>query len=326
MKILFVYSGNRDLNSPIVLNQAQSMITSKMIICYYPINNKGIWGYFKHIVLLRSFLHKNKFNIIHAHYGLCGIVALFARSDEKVIVSFMGDDLLGSTSSDGRLTLSSKLLAKFNIIFSHRFYDFSIVKSEQMFHVLKNSNNVSIYPNGVNLNVFLPVDKEFAIQRIGFSGNDTNLIFVSDPIRHEKNFLLAQHAIRILNNNTHRLHIIKNVVPEELKYYYSAADILILTSLHEGSPNVIKEAMACNCPIVSTDVGDVVEVIGDTEGCYISSFDPNDVAEKVKLALKFRKEHGQTKGRERIIELGLDSETIARKIIEVYNKVLKITD
>lgn len=322
MKILFVYSGNRSKSSPIVLNQAQSMIASNIDLGYYSINKKGIWGYFKHVLLLRKFLHINKFNIIHAHYGLCGIVALFARRDEKVIVSFMGDDLLGSSGAEGRLTLGSKLLAKINGFLSYRFYDYSIVKSEQMFHVLKKSTNVSICSNGVSLDGFLPIDKSLAIKRTGFSGNDINLIFVSDPVRHEKNYTLALSAIGILNDSTHRLHIIKNVNPKELKYYYSAADILIMTSLHEGSPNVIKEAMACNCPIVSTDVGDVRAVIGDTEGCYISSFDPVDVSQKIKLAIEFRQKYKQTRGRERIIELGLDSENVAKRIVGIYEKII----
>jgi glycosyltransferase involved in cell wall biosynthesis len=102
----------------------------------------------------------------------------------------------------------------------------------------------------------------------------------------------------------------------------NASDVLILSSLHEGSPNVIKEAMACNCPIVTTNVGDVKWVLDNTDGCYISSFDPKEYVEKIKLALEFSEKNGRTKGRDRIIELGLDSVTIAKKIINVYQKVL----
>ncbi len=92
----------------------------------------------------------------------------------------------------------------------------------------------------------------------------------------------------------------------------------MLTSYNEGSPNVIKEAMACNMPIVSTNVGDVKEVVGKTKGCYITSFEPEDVAEKIKLALEFGK---RTIGRDDIKHL--ESSVIAKKIINVYKSVLK---
>jgi glycosyltransferase involved in cell wall biosynthesis len=79
--------------------------------------------------------------------------------------------------------------------------------------------------------------------------------------------------------------------------------------------------MACDCPIVSTDVGDVKEVIGNTDGCYISSFHPEEVVEKIRMAIKFG---STTRGRDRLIQLGLDSVTIADKIINVYQQVLEI--
>jgi glycosyltransferase involved in cell wall biosynthesis len=90
----------------------------------------------------------------------------------------------------------------------------------------------------------------------------------------------------------------------------------------EGSPNVIKEAMACNCPIVATDVGDIRWVLGETEGCYISSFDTKEFADKIRLALKYSETVGRTNGMKRIQELGLDSETIAKRIIDIYKKAL----
>lgn len=100
----------------------------------------------------------------------------------------------------------------------------------------------------------------------------------------------------------------------------NAADVLLLTSRYEGSPNVIKEAMACNCPIVATDVGDIRWIIGDTEGCYLTSFDPGDVASKLQLALKFGR---RTRGRERLIELGLDSVSVAKRIVQLYQDVIE---
>ena len=99
----------------------------------------------------------------------------------------------------------------------------------------------------------------------------------------------------------------------------NAADLLLLTSLWEGSPNIVKEAMACNCPIVTTDVGDVRTVFGNIEGCFISNFDSDDVANKIERAILFGL---RTEGRKKIIDNELDSGSIAKKIIDLYQKSL----
>ena len=142
---------------------------------------------------------------------------------------------------------------------------------------------------------------------------------MSNPNRPEKNFNLVRQACDMLNDKNIDLHAIYNIPHDKIPYYYYSADLLLFTSLSEGSPNVIKEAMACNLPIVSTDVGDVKEIIGGIEGCFICSYDPKDVADKIKMALDYGK---RTNGREQIIKLGLDSDSIAKKIIKVYEEVV----
>ena len=103
-----------------------------------------------------------------------------------------------------------------------------------------------------------------------------------------------------------------------MSLYYSAADLLLVTSSLEGSPNVVKEAMACNCPIVSTDIADIKEVIGKTKGCYLKNFDPENISDKIKMVLKDRK---RTSGREDIRWLSSDS--IAKRVINLYDNVLE---
>ena len=80
--------------------------------------------------------------------------------------------------------------------------------------------------------------------------------------------------------------------------------------------------MACDLPVVSTRVGDVEWLFGDEPGHFIAEHDPDDVADKIKLALEFSEKYGRTNGRQRIIELGLDSDSIAKRIIEVYEEVI----
>ena len=117
----------------------------------------------------------------------------------------------------------------------------------------------------------------------------------------------------MIKNPNLELLVVMGIASSKLYLYYSAADVLILTSFHEGSPNVIKEAMACNCPIVSTKVGDVEWITSKTEGCYIAERSIRDVADKLERAIYFANHQNRTNGRERIISLKLDDANIAQK-------------
>ncbi len=322
MRVLFVSSANKGSISSIVLMQGRSLERQGIFIDYFGIKGKGIKGYVGNIPILHKYIKSTNPDIIHAHYGDSGLVAFCAKNKKKLIVSFMGDDLLGSNLSDGSMSFKSILLTHLNKFLANRFFSHSIVKSMEMARMLK-TLNMSVIPNGVDLSLFYSFDKKHAKEMLGIKDNDHMVIFVSNPIRPEKNFSLADIAIKKIGLPDVRLIAIYNVNHSELVKYYNAADFLILTSLHEGSPNVLKEAMSCNCPIVSTNVGDAAWILGNTVGCYISSFDKDDVKQKILNALNFANRNDRTDGRNRILEIGLDADSVARKIIEVYNKILK---
>jgi len=229
----------------------------------------------------------------------------------------MGDDLVGANDLNGKIRLLSLLLVKLNRFLAKYFYDFNIVKSKEMQNVLKISNSVVI-SNGVDFSRFFEIDKETSRKKLDLIKDIKQVLFCSDPKRPEKNFKLANEAVALLPFSNVELSVIYNLKQEDLVHYYNAADCLILTSFHEGSPNVIKEAMACNIPIVSTDVGDVKDVISKTNGCFISSFEPNDVADKIQKAFEYDK---RTTGREDIKHL--ESSIVAKKIINIYKIVLR---
>ncbi len=182
--------------------------------------------------------------------------------------------------------------------------------------------DISVVPNGVNLNVFYSMDKRECQKQLGWDYDKKHILFAANPSRPEKNFRLAKQAFSILNNENIVLHFLNNVSPERMPLWINSADVVMLVSLWEGSPNVIKEAMACNRPIVSTDVGDVSWLLDGMDGCYITSFDPENIAKSLKLSLRFSETKGLTQGREKIIELGLDSKTTAKRIISLYKLVL----
>ncbi len=319
MKVLFVSSGNSKVGiSPIVKNQGESLINKNIDLTFFTIKGKGFKGYLKNIIPLRKLIKKKKFDIVHAHYSMSAFVAILAGA-KNLVISFMGDDLLGSQKHDSTYTIKGKLQVILSYLIS-KIATYNIVKSIEM---SKKLNKFEIIPNGVNFNKFRPILKDKAIDKLGFDNSINYVLFPANKNRPEKNYSLFIKAKDLLNQPNIEILSFDNTSNEIVPFYFNASTLIVLTSYHEGSPNVIKEAMACNIPIVSTDVGDVEEVIGNTEGCYITTFEPEDVADKIKMALEFAKTKGRTKGRERLVELGLDSETVAKKIISIYEKVLK---
>src|SRR5262249_17999257 len=134
----------------------------------------------------------------------------------------------------------------------------------------------------------------------------------------QKNFPLARQAMHhlTLNGIEAQLIVARDRAHDEIPLYMNASNVLLLTSVHEGSPNVVKEAMACNIPIVATDVGDVRQVIGRTEGGSVCPAEPQALARGLERALHHR---GPTTGRADIEHL--DNIVIARRLVALYREL-----
>jgi len=308
MKILFISGSNHKFGiGPIVKAQGESLKNNGVELEYFPIKGKGFKGYIKNVFRLRKYLKSKSFDLIHSHFVLSSIVATLSNPD-RLVVSLMGSDVYRSS------------FWKYLIILFNKRWDALIVKSEKMKQIL-GLPDTYIIPNGVDLEKFYPIDKQTAKDKLGWN-NKKYILAATSSNTPGKNFELAKKAVEILKNSDIELVTFQHIPHDTFVYYLNAADVILMTSKYEGSPNIIKEAMACNCQIVSTDVGDVKWVIGNTEGCYMTTFDPQDVADKIKTALHFSENVGRTIGRDRIIKLKLDSDTVAKKIIKIYNIVL----
>jgi teichuronic acid biosynthesis glycosyltransferase TuaC len=306
MKVLFISSGNtKEGISPIVKRQGDSLIAEGVDLQYFTIKGKGILGYLSNLSDLRQVINEFQPDILHAHYSLSAFLATITKA-KPIVVSLMGSDVKSAKWY--------KIVLWFYCKF---FWDITIVKSHDMESSL-GFNNLHVIPNGVNTNIFYSMSKLEAQNKLNRDKNKTNILFAANPKRAEKNYSLAKEAVSLLDKHEMVLHSLEDVQPELIPIWLNASDVIILTSLWEGSPNVIKEAMACNRPIVSTDVGDVKWIFGETEGCYICEFSSADLAQKINLALNFL----ETKGRDRIIDLELDSFSIAKRIIKIYEKLV----
>jgi glycosyltransferase involved in cell wall biosynthesis len=255
-------------------------------------------------------------DLVHAHYGLSGVAAL--RMSGPLVVSFCGDDVLGTTGRNGRVTKRSVALARLSRVAARR-ADAVIVKSEEMRQRLLGIRDAEVIPNGVDLAVFSPRPRADARTELGWPEDEPILLFAGDPDEPGKNWALAADVARRLGTNGKavRLEAFWGRPQRELVNAMSAADVLILPSLHEGSPNVVKEAMAVGLPVVAAPVGDCVERL---EGCSPGAVVPHDVDAFVEAIEGVLDAGRRSNGRERIAPLAL--EAVARRVLGVYERVL----
>ena len=180
-------------------------------------------------------------------------------------------------------------------------------------------NNDIILPNWVDLHLFRPLNKKECRNKLEWERDKKYILFASNPARPEKNFALAKHTVENLNNDKIKLKVLYDVDHKLIPIYLNAADVFLLTSKWEGSPNIVKEAMACNIPIVATEVGDIKYLFGNIEGYYYTDPDPNKLVEYINFVLN---NDIKPTGRQRIIDLNLDYDSFAEKLISIYLEIL----
>jgi len=267
---------------------------------------------------LRQRLTDSSIDLVHAHYSYVGIVAR-TQWRVPVVVSYCGDDLLGTMSARGRQTLFGRLAVIAGRLLSKQ-VDGVIVKSRAMAKVLRRKKGVYIIPHEIDLELFQPFDREEARKLLDLDLRKKYLLFAANPDIPVKRFPLAKAVADHLSRQdpTIELLVVHREPQKRLPLFMSACDALVFTSYQEGSPNVVKQAMACNLPIVSTDVGDVREIIGKTEGCSICEPEAGDFGRHLSSILHHRE---RTSGREQVQHLA--GPVVAQRIIEVYEQVLR---
>ena len=319
LKILIVAADKYGKFSPFVEEQINSLEARNCYIERYAHRAHGLFNYIKEIPHLRKAILKINPDVIHAHFGLTGLMSTLASIGLKVpvVITYHGCDI-----NDKKIRPFSRIamcLSQWNIFVSYRQMINAFV-SEQ---TARKSDKWSIIPCGINVHSFDSKYTNHEWFNTRFS-SDRIVLFAGSFESIVKNPSLAKKTIEIYNlhnpENPAELIELRGYSRDEVVTLMSKCNTLLLTSIREGSPQVIKEAMACGCPIVSVDVGDVSERIDGVMGCYIvKSYNPYELAKAIELSI----EYGRTKGREKILQDGLDNMQIAEKLIEIYINLLK---
>lgn len=311
MKVLVVCSFNRGSISSYVQNQVDSVKRFDINIEYFLIHGKGMIGYLSNYTRLRKKITRFKPDLIHAHYGFSGLLSVL-QQDIPVITTFHGSDL------------NLFWVRTFSVL-THFLSRWSVFVSQKLVDLGKVRKNYSIIPCGVDLNCFYPLDLYESREKLGYPAEKVLILFSGAFENKIKNYLLARTAVNYLNESifldqSAELIELRGYSPEEVNLLLNACNVALMTSFSEGSPNFIKEALACNRPIVSTDVGDVKFLIEPVTGCFIAKSEKEDIADKINEALDYPSSKG---GRQRIQDLGLEIDATAERIIDLYKKVLQ---
>lgn len=304
------------LPPPFLERQMLSLIKNKMDIDKFEIKGKGVIGYLSNIFKLRKKVNNNNYDIIHAHYSLSALIVILSFINKPLVTSFMGSDLVGTFNKKGTKKVSSFInyfISKFVQIFTDKI----IVKSENLAEFIFLKQKMRIIPNGINFDIFKPLSKKKIRSKLNLELNKNYILFIGDKNNYRKNFSLLSKCLKDLEeNNIYLIDINYPITTDEVILYLNATDVLVLTSFFEGSPNIIKEALACNCRVVSVDVGDVKQHISNIEGCYISKYDKSDLCNKIKSSINYDKNFNS---RKKISYL--DSDKISNEIIKIYNSL-----
>lgn len=303
MKILFVCKGKANGQiSSITGNQGTSLIQAGAQVSYFLVKGSGVSAIFSNIRALRKTCRQGDFDVIHAHYAFWGYLAALAGC-KPLVVSLMGSDLVYAR------------WYKYAVRLFNAFYWKKLIVKTQQMHDYAKTKDTMVVPNGIDIGVFRPMNRAIALEKTGWHPDRKHVLFAADPQRPEKNFNLCKTAFDLVNKPDYELHTLGQIDHDLMPYLYNAATVVVLSSLREGSVNVVKEAMACNRPVVATDVGDVRQNMNSVYGCFIASFEPKDMADKIELAMQVK----TAESRKAIAHLA--SEKVAEKLIGIYKSV-----
>jgi len=247
VKVLFVCSGTTSHVAPFIKDQQTLLIDKGLEVDLFTIENKGYVGYFKSILKLRKYIKKHHYDVIHAHYGLSGLVATFQKK-LPVVVTYHGSDI-----HQAKIYKFSKLTIKRA--------DQNIFVSEKLRKIAGNPKNSYVIPCGVDFNIFNKKKRSILREKLSLSLHKKYVLFSSDFQRAIKNPQLALDAVAMIDNV--EIIELKGYSRNEVADFINAVDICLLTSQDEGSPQFIKESAACGQNIVTTKVGDIDEILKD---------------------------------------------------------------
>ena len=314
MRILHVTNNFPTLNFPIfgifIKEQIESLNKLGAVNEVFFINSReeGKGAYVRSLWKLRRLLKQNRYDIIHCHHSFSGVIFLLSGRwiNTRRLLSYQSDP-----RNEGGRILFRVLYLFFNRI---------ILKNKPK----KNGLLKLVYlPNGVNTSFFVPMDKNQCKDKLGLDKSKRYVLFMDSYNRRPcKRIDRFSRTLAILRDKFHHTDleplVLTNTARNLIPAYINASDLHLLTSDFEGSPNSVKECMACNIPVVSTPVGNVSDMLSDVGGSHVAgSFNPAELAELSDRSLNTQ----NINSRDTLAVKGLDIEAVAIRLLDLYSRI-----
>lgn len=260
-------------------------------------------------------LRQNSYDLIHAQWSQSALLAMPRRL--PLVVTFRGGEGEGIVGDNGKYILIGHVWRAISYwVAKHT--DELIIVSAHMKRYLP-ARPVHVIPSGLDFDRLPLIPWQEARQKLGLPLSKRLVLFVGNPAEARKRYTLAQEVVARLDPELDaQLIVAWGVRHQDVLLYMNACDALLFTSMYEGSPNAVKEALACNLPVVSVTVGDVPERLAQVDGCVVCADDqPETIARELAHVLQPRQ---RVNGRAAVRDL--DEQTVTKRVIDIYRKVL----
>lgn len=261
------------------------------------------FNYFKRRNEFKKFVSQNNFDIVHYHYGLTALIGLYQNIKAKQIITFHGSDL--------NMVMLHRAVSKLAV----KQFDHSIVVSSPLLMEIKLRKH-SVISCGVNTDLFRPLDKLKCRELLGLPVEKKLILFPGAKTNPFKNYKFLEKVLLHLEKEKFEVIELRNIQRKDVPLFMNSADVVTLTSLNEGSPQVLKEAAFCGVPVVTVDVVDVAFILEGSNNSHIVERDEKLFAQKVMQAV----EHPGNSGFKNLDEF--DDKVISSKIYTLYTSLI----
>jgi teichuronic acid biosynthesis glycosyltransferase TuaC len=255
-------------------------------------------------------------DIVHAQYGTMTSALCAFLTCHKLVVTFRGSDLNPDSSVSFIRLRMGHILSQFSALRANRIV---CVSQELKDRLWWRKSLATVVPSGVDTDAFRPQPRDQARRALGWNPAERVVLLNVGNAPANKGLKTAEAAVEVAQAaiDPIRLLVVSGeVAPERMPLYINASDCVLVASDWEGSPTIVQEAMACNVPVVATNVGDVAVRLRKVVPSKVVDRTPASLGAALAEILRLGQ---RSNGAEMLGEISLDVAT--GRLIDLYHQI-----